>query len=78
MTVSASARRFRLRLLLGPAMIGRTLTRHAPTINTLAALGLVFVGLALVSVPAALVVTGFLLSLMSPLGAALRILVRGR
>jgi hypothetical protein len=61
-----------------PAYIGRLFVRHAVTILTVAALAFVFIGLALESLAAAFVVTGFLLALVTPIGAALRILIRGR
>ncbi len=45
---------------------------------TFAALAFVWLGLAMVAMPLAFVVTGALLVLVTPIGAALRILIRGR
>jgi hypothetical protein len=45
---------------------------------TLAALAFVWYGLSLFALPLAFIVTGFLLVLVTPIGAALRILLRGK
>lgn len=77
---SASARRFRLWLTLrNPALVSAWFVRHAVTLLTVAALASLFTGFALWDAwPLAFVVTGFLLALLTPMGAALRILIRGR
>ena len=45
---------------------------------TIAALASIWYGLSLLSVPVAFVVLGLLLVLVTPIGAALRILLRGK
>ena len=72
---SPAVRRYRLRLM-APALISRTLVKHASTILTVVSLTFLFLGLALPS--AAFGVVGALLLLLTPIGAALRILIRGR
>ena len=72
---SPAVRRYRFRLM-APALISRTLVKHASTILTVVSLSFLFFGLALPS--AAFGVVGGLLVLLTPIGAALRILIRGR
>ncbi len=77
MQPSPSARRFAFRLrITSPALISRTLVKHATSILTVTSLAFVFVGLAMPS--AAFGVVGALLVLLTPIGAALRILIRGK
>jgi len=58
--------------------VSRLLVAHAVTILTVAALGCIWIGLALVSLSAAFVATGLLLIFVTPIGAAIRIFLRGR
>jgi hypothetical protein len=73
---SAAVRRFRFRLVATASI--RRFLRTPGDVLTIVSLGLLFAGLAMVAVPLALVVTGSLLVLLTPVGAAIRILLRGR
>ena len=50
----------------------------AGDVLTLAALAFIWFGLALFALPAAFIVTGALLVLVTPIGAALRVFLRGK
>lgn len=70
------ARRFRLRLMLYVALARFVRGIDATDVLTVTALALLFIGLAMPS--AAFGVVGALLVLLTPVGAALRQLIRGR
>lgn len=76
---SVSARFFAARLALTIALTGLVRSVDGSDLLTLGALGLIGTGVALVaSVGWALLVVGLLLSLLTPVGTALRIFVRGK
>lgn len=66
----------RLRFAIAASL--RRVRPNRVTALTTVALAFVWLGLAMVSVPLAFVVTGALLVLLTPIGAALRIMIRGR
>jgi len=71
--------RLRTRIWFGlAAVVRRVNVFDGGDILTLAALALVWYGLSLFAPPLAFVVVGFLLVLVTPIGAALRILLRGK
>ena len=76
MTVSPSARRFEARLRLYLALRRIIVGVDASDILTVLALAGIFAGLALPS--AAFGAVGFLLMLLTPIGTALRVFIRGR
>lgn len=73
---SAAVRRFRFRLDIMSRL--RRIRRDPGDILTIVSLGCLFAGVAMLSVPAALILTGSLLALLTPVGAAVRMLIRGR
>lgn len=73
---SESTHRFRARLRLYVALTKVISRVDATDVLTVVALGLLFIGLAAPS--AAFGVVGGLLVLLTPIGAALRLLIRGR
>lgn len=76
---SPSVRRFDARLRLYVALNRAVRGFDTDARNSVAALMMVLVGIAIVAGPGwALLVTGLLLSLLSPLGNALRVFVRGK
>jgi hypothetical protein len=71
--------RLRTRIWFGlAAVVRRVNVFDGGDILTLAALAFVWYGLSLFAPPLAFVVVGFLLVLVTPIGAALRILLRGK
>ena len=76
MMASVAAQRFRSRLLAVAA--ARRFLRSPGDVLTIISLAFVWLGLAMVALPLAFVITGCLLMLLTPVGAALRILLRGR
>lgn len=76
MTVSPSARRFDARLRLYVALLRIVRGIDGSDLLTITSLAFLFIGLAAPS--AAFGVVGGLLVLLTPVGAALRVFIRGR
>jgi hypothetical protein len=69
----------RVRLFAARLRLGQMLRAiDSGDVLSVAALGCLFAGVAMLSLPAAFIVTGSLLALLTPVGAAVRILLRGR
>lgn len=73
-----SARLFRARLLVARAIRRAFGGFDASDVFTIVALVAIFAGVAMFSVPAALILSGSLLLTVTPIGAAVRLMLRGR